>query len=62
MNGLIKVRIRETGQVLEMMANAAYPRLEAGTAELFVEDSREVAAGLRGVIQKAAKFLNPTRG
>lgn len=54
---LIKVRIKATGQVLDLMPDAAYPRLAAGTAEVFVEEAREVAAGLRGAVNTAARFI-----
>lgn len=54
---MIKVRIRATGQVLEMIPSAALFRLKSGEAELFVEERREISARVSSAFERAAKFL-----
>lgn len=55
---LIRVRVKETGQILELVPDAAYPRLAAGTVEAVVqEEKRELAASLRSAANTAARFI-----
>lgn len=61
-DGTIKVRIKATGQVLDLVPSAAFPMLHGGTAELADEESmtlapiaeRAVAAAQSGPRKKTA--------
>jgi len=56
------IRMKLTGQVIDMVPAAAIAKLNAGMAEPVVEEKRELAANLfptsvAGIFEKAAKFI-----
>lgn len=50
------VRIRATGQVVDMIPSSALPRLKSGEAEI-VEEKRHLGARVGLWAETAAKFL-----
>ena len=53
----IRVRIRCSGQVVDMLPAVALAMINAGTAVRFEEPKREFAAVVSGAFENAAKFL-----
>lgn len=52
----ICIRIKETGQIIEMVPAAAIAKLNAGTAEL-VDEEKTLGARVRSTFETATRFL-----
>lgn len=58
---MILIRIKATGQVVEMMEYAAIPRLNSGEAEIVEERTEQLENTKRaGLFEHAARFLRLT--